>query len=106
MLAQNETFLAWLERNMLSCPFKNLTSIDCPGCGFQRSVLALFKGDIWASMLIYPATIPFLGLLLFTAIHLKFDFKHGALGIKILYILVLAIVIFNYLYKVYNHQIF
>lgn len=28
------------------CPFKLLTGLDCPGCGFQRAMHALLHGDI------------------------------------------------------------
>ena len=45
---------------MLPCPFKYLTGIDCPGCGFQRSVLALMQGDLHKSFDLYPPTIPLL----------------------------------------------
>ena len=31
---------------MFRCPFKLLTGLDCPGCGFQRALRALLKGDI------------------------------------------------------------
>lgn len=35
---------AWLPR----CPFKVLTSLNCPGCGFQRAVHASLHGQ-WAA---------------------------------------------------------
>lgn len=54
----------WLQNHLLRCPFKYLTGIDCPGCGFQRSVLALINGDLHKSLSLYPSTIP---LLLFFA---------------------------------------
>jgi hypothetical protein len=45
---------------MLPCPFKYVTGIDCPGCGFQRSVLALLQGDLHKSFSLYPPAIPLL----------------------------------------------
>ncbi|MFA6249316.1 MAG: DUF2752 domain-containing protein [Mucilaginibacter sp.] len=53
-------FISWLQDHLLPCPFKYLTGIDCPGCGFQRSMVALLKGDIHQSFLLYPPAIPLL----------------------------------------------
>lgn len=57
-------FINWLQNHLLPCPFKYLTGIDCPGCGFQRSVVALLRGDLHQSFKLYPPAIP---LLLFFA---------------------------------------
>lgn len=106
LMGESGGVIHWLEHHLLSCPFKSITGIDCPGCGFQRSVIALFKGDFLSSIKFYPPTIPFLGLLIFLLLHLKFDFKNGALVIKTMYILITAIIIINYIYKVYHQQLF
>ncbi|MFD0794552.1 DUF2752 domain-containing protein [Mucilaginibacter litoreus] len=50
----------WLQYHLLPCPFKYLTGIDCPGCGFQRSILLLIKGNLNDSLLMYPPAIPIL----------------------------------------------
>lgn len=97
--------LKWIEAHLLSCPLKAQTGLDCPGCGFQRSMLALFQGDIAAAFHLYPPSIPIAMLFLFTPTHLKFDFKHGALVIKILYLAVAVTVVLNYIYKIYNHKL-
>lgn len=57
----------------LPCPFKTLTHVDCPGCGFQRSVVALWEGDVATSFLLYPPAIPLLALFVF--LGLKWVFK-------------------------------
>jgi hypothetical protein len=31
---------------MPKCPFKMLTGLDCPGCGFQRAMHALLHGHV------------------------------------------------------------
>lgn len=105
LLVEGKGLIHWLEHNLLSCPVKQMTGIDCPGCGFQRSFVALFKGDLLNSFKFYPATIPILVLLVFTAIHLKFELKNGAFFIKILYIAITLIVIINYTYKIFTHQL-
>jgi len=102
---KSEGFIHWLEHNLLSCPIKQLSGIDCPGCGLQRSLVALIKGDLISSFKFYPATIPILGLFLFTLIHLKFDFKNGAFIIKMLYIGATIIIVINYIYKIFTNQL-
>jgi hypothetical protein len=90
-------FINWLQSHLIRCPFKYVTGIDCPGCGFQRSVLALVQGNLHESFTLYPPTIP---LLLVLAYYLagrvlkwngeKFVSK------RMLVIAMAAIVIFNY----------
>ncbi len=106
LLGESSGVIHWLENHLFACPFKSLTGLDCPGCGFQRSVVALLKGDVVNSIQLYPATLPFIGLMIFLLFHLKFDFKHGAFALKLMYIFVTAIIIINYIYKVYHQQIF
>lgn len=97
--------LSWLKTHLLACPIKQTTGMDCPGCGFQRSVVALFEGDILISLKLYPATIPIIALFVFTFVHLKFDLKQGAFFIKILYIGISLIILINYIYKIFTHQL-
>ena len=95
----------WFEHHLLTCPFKSFSGIDCPGCGIQRSLLLLFQGDLAMSFKLYPATIPILILFIFSGIHLKFDFKNGAFFIKMFYIGITLIIVTNYIYKIYTHQL-
>jgi hypothetical protein len=95
----------WLDRNMLTCPSKKWLHLECPGCGLQRSIIALLRGDIKTSLSLYPATIPLLTLLLVVAFHLRFDLRHGAAVIKYLYIGTAAIIFVFYIYKVLNHKL-
>ncbi len=106
LVGEGHSVIHWLESHLLACPFKKLTGIDCPGCGLQRSIVSLLKGDIVASLKFYPPTFSLLVLLVFALFHLKFDFKNGALIIKTLYILTTVIIIINYIYKVYHQQLF
>lgn len=95
-----------LSSRQIPCYFKSLTSIDCPGCGIQTSFLLLMKGDVLASIAIYPALIPILvsaGLLL-----IKYIKKTERLEKLIQYaVLISAILILaNYGYKIYTLQVF
>jgi hypothetical protein len=94
-----------MEIPLLPCPIKHLFHIDCPGCGMQRSIIALLKGNLMESLSLYPATIPIFVLLMYTTLHLKFDFKQGASVIKWGYIGCVAIVTGFYIYKVVTHKI-
>jgi hypothetical protein len=99
------TVVDWMERNMLTCPSKRWFHVECPGCGMQRSIIALFRGDIPASLRLYPATIPLLLLVGYVALHVKYDFRNGATVIKYLYLGVATIVLVFYIYKVLNHKL-
>jgi hypothetical protein len=98
-------FVEWLKNHLLTCPSKHFTHADCPGCGLQRSVLALFEGDLAGSFRLYPATIPILFCFIFTALHLKFNFKQGAEIIKWSYILSVTIIIVFYCYKIFTYKL-
>ena len=97
--------LNWLNDHLLTCPFKQLFHFDCPGCGLQRSVLALMRGEFLESFQLYPATVPMIILFIFAMIHLKFDLKNGAFFIKMLYIFISIVIVINYIYKIINHQL-
>ncbi|RZK49805.1 MAG: DUF2752 domain-containing protein [Pedobacter sp.] len=105
VLTQGSGFIHWLEHHLLTCPFKASTGIDCPGCGIQRSFVQLIQGNLVASFKFYPPTIFIVVLLIFTAVHLKFDFKNGAFIIKMLYIAITITIVANYIYKILNNQL-
>ncbi|XZF12846.1 DUF2752 domain-containing protein [Chitinophagaceae bacterium MMS25-I14] len=95
----------WLGHHLLSCPFKRLTGLDCPGCGMQRSVIALLRGDFSASWHMYPAGIVLIIAALFLPLHLKFQFRYGALFIKILSFAAGILIIGNYIHKIITQQL-
>lgn len=80
--------------------------MECLGCGFQRSCIALLRGQIEQSFYLYPATIPFLCTLLFTAIHLKFKIKNGSKIITTSFIITVSIMLVAYIIKIFHHKIF
>jgi len=100
-----EGFVEWLKNHMLTCPSKHFFHFDCPGCGLQRSIIALLEGDLVKSIQLYPATIPILFCLIFTALHLKFKFKFGPEIIIGAFILSSSIIVISYVYKIFTHQL-
>lgn len=53
----------------LGCPFRDLTGLDCPGCGATRAFLSLVHGDLLTALhdnavavIVGAAVVPYLGL--------------------------------------------
>ena len=90
-----------LYKFLIPCPFKKLTGIDCPGCGFQRSLLALIKGNLMESLHLYPATIPFIVTSGFILLSLKYRFDKSDQIKKGLFIFTGSIMMLAYIYKMY-----
>ncbi|MDN3585841.1 DUF2752 domain-containing protein [Pedobacter aquatilis] len=105
MAQQHKGFFDWLSHHLFACPFKSQFGFDCPGCGLQRSGIALLQGNFVESFRLYPPTIFMVFLVLFTALHIQLDFKFGALIIKSTFIAIAVIIVINYIYKIYNHQL-
>jgi len=93
------SLISWLEDNMLSCPYNKYFDIDCFGCGLQRSILALLKGNFSDSFYLYPALVPMLLMFLLLIAHLVFKFKYGATWLKYNFIFVISIVVLNFIVK-------
>ena len=92
-------WLQWLDAHLLACPLKALTGLDCPGCGFQRSGLALLRGELLLSLKLFPAFIPFVFTWLLLLAHLRFRFNKGALYLRIAFIFTAVLVFGNYFIK-------
>lgn len=84
---------------MLPCFFKSIFGIECLGCGSQRAMILLLKGELFDSFKMYPALIPFIFCITFTAIHLKYNFKQGPRVIVASFVISTAIMIGNYSIK-------
>jgi hypothetical protein len=52
-------FLQWLEGMELALPSRKFFTVECPGCGLQRSMMALLRGGWAESWSYYPAWCPF-----------------------------------------------
>lgn len=47
------------ENFMLPCLFREYFGFDCPGCGFQRSVASLIRGEFGVAFALYPPVYTF-----------------------------------------------
>lgn len=91
---------------LIPCPFKHLTGMDCPGCGFQRSAISLFEGDLAESFALYPATIPILVLLIALLVNARWKVDKDGKVIKAFTIVAVVFVIVSYGYKLCTGAVF
>jgi Protein of unknown function (DUF2752) len=96
------SLVEWLEKHSLPCFYKKYFGIECPGCGMQRALFELLKGNIQKSFLLFPALFTILIMFFYLALHIKFKFKDGAENLKMLFILNTIIIVFNYIYRLIN----
>lgn len=89
----------WLEAHQVPCFYKHYLCVECPGCGMQTAIILLLKGDIAGSIIAYPALIPTIFLLVYLFLHLIFNFKKGAIILKISFIFTVVIMFTNYVIK-------
>jgi hypothetical protein len=86
----------------LPCPFKALTGFDCPGCGFQRSFLALLKGNWLESFDLYPPTVPLLITFIVALLANYLTKTNNVRLIKTMYLITGTIVLGSYLFKIFS----
>lgn len=98
--------IRWLSGHMLTCPWRKFFHMDCPGCGFQRSLAALLNGNLHESFALYPATIPVLFALSLVPVNFFFDLRWAKKLGTGSFIFSLVVIFIFYIYKIINHQIF
>ena len=85
---------------MLPCLWKKTFHIDCLGCGFQRSLLLVFKGDFASAFIMYPAIFTIILMIGVLLLHIKFKFKQGHNILLGLFILNISIIVISYILKI------
>jgi hypothetical protein len=94
-----DKLITWLESHQQACFYKKYLGVECPGCGMQRSLIELLKGNFAESFVLFPALIPTISLIVYLILHLIFKFRNGANILKILFIINTSIVVLSYIYK-------
>lgn len=89
----------WLEQHFFTCYFKSQLGIECPGCGLQRSFIALLKGDIQASWHYHAALVPFLITLIILITQILFKHKNGGKLVMLFFIITCIITVFQYILR-------
>lgn len=88
-----------LEDYMLPCMNKKLFGFDCPGCGLQRSVIHLIKGEFGAAFEMYPAIYPIIFLFAFLFLNRFVTFKYSNQITIGLMISTVAVILINFTLK-------
>jgi hypothetical protein len=91
---------------MLECSFKKHLGVECMGCGFQRSLEALFHGEFLQSIQLFPASIPIISTFIYTILHLIFKFKNGHRWIVFLFALSAGLMLIHFILNVSNSSIY
>jgi hypothetical protein len=91
--------ISWLDAHQLPCLIKKTFHFACPGCGLQRSCIALLQGHVLQSIQFYPALLPLLILISLIFINSKwrvsFLQKCIIFGIPVVF----GIILLSYMYK-------
>ena len=79
------------------CMFRQLTGLDCPGCGSQRAIHALLHGHVaeaWGYNALLLVEMPLIALLLAAgSMRRRFPRLHAALNSRSLTVTLLATII-------------
>lgn len=91
------------------CPFKLVTGLDCPGCGFQRALHALLHGKIAEAVrynLFLLYAIPYLVMLVITAIlpqcRIKATLKNILEHKYVVYFYIIAFIVWFAVRNIFN----
>lgn len=89
----------WLEHHLFPCFFKSYFGIDCPGCGMQRSLIALLKGNITQSLHYHVALIPFIITIIILVIQLRIKHVDGGKWVMWSFIVTSGITILQFIIR-------
>ena len=92
-------FLDWLEHHLLPCPTKFFFGVECPGCGMQRAIIELLRGNLVESIKLYPPLIPIMLMVIVLIINLKVNSAVWQKVLKYFFIANVAIILINYIFK-------
>jgi hypothetical protein len=91
--------LLGIEDFMLPCFTKKIIGVDCPGCGIQRSLVHLAKGEFGQALTMYPAIVPLLLLFSFMVFDQFYNFKYASRITSALMIISVGTILVNYILK-------
>lgn len=89
----------WLEHHLSPCFFKSHFNMECPGCGMQRSLIALLKGNLLESLHYHVALIPFIITIILLIVQLILKHEKGGKWVMWAFIVTTSITIIQYIIK-------
>lgn len=89
----------WLEHHLLTCFFKATFGVECPGCGSQRALIALLKGDVIGSLKYHAALIPLALTIIALLVQLKIKHEKGGRWVMWLFIATSGITVVQFIIK-------
>ncbi len=95
-----EVIITFLEQHLFTCSYKSFLGVECPGCGMQRALIALLRGDLILSLKMNASLIPFLFTFFYTIIHLTIGFNNGARNIVWFFSITVAVMVVNFVLKI------
>lgn len=90
-----------LKQFYFPCFYKQVFGINCPICGFQRSLYLFFSGNFLDSFILYPPLIPIIFYIMFLFLKLLKNNYADMKTIKAMSIIILFIVVVNYIVKLF-----
>lgn len=84
---------------MVPCLNKYLWGIDCLGCGLQRSIWLLCKGEFTAAFYMYPAIYPIVGFTLFLILDFFTELKYSWYTKLFFVTTIVGFMVVNYMIK-------
>lgn len=91
-----------MEEYMIPCVNKSLFGVDCLGCGTQRALVMILRGDLVAAFQMFPAIYTTLLLFGFIGMHFIDKSRNYHKAIVALAIVNASIMIISYIYKITN----
>ena len=88
-----------IENYMIPCLSKTLFGFECMGCGFQRALLLIWRGQFIEAFHMYAAIYPLLLLFIYLILTRFYKFKNYSKGINLLSIISIATIIISYTIK-------
>lgn len=89
----------WLEQHLSQCFFKSHFNMECPGCGMQRSLIALLKGDVLESLHYHVALIPFIITISLLIVQLIIKHEKGGKWVMWSFIVTTIITVIQFIVK-------